>query len=88
LYFILDGRIRNKIDSYLSISDLTQSSLVIVGLSSGLFALAHLSIQFSWMDFVIYILSGSLLGYLRWITKKLFYPILLHSLVNTTVLWI
>jgi len=61
-------------------------------ISSLLFTVVHISFYSGYgiepVEFIIYFLSGLMLGSLKWLTKGLFYPVLVHAAANATILWL
>lgn len=57
--------------------------------SSLTFALVHVSwgLNMQYSDLAVYMTAGILLGVIRWQTRSLFFPVLVHIAVNTTILF-
>ena len=60
----------------------------VVVLTAFLFSLVHINMESQFIEFVIYFNAGILLGSLRWISSSLTLPIITHSAINTTILFL
>jgi len=58
-----------------------------VFISSIAFAAAHLGAQEWHFEAAAYVPAGLLLGFLRWMSKSLLYPFVVHSAANAALLW-